>query len=65
VTVREGEVVPRAGNCLNKVRGGTLLLTASKEIDDSGFARLVTRVNYKTKDGERKESLIYNLTLLQ
>jgi hypothetical protein len=64
VTVREGEVVPRAGNCLNKVRGGTLLLTAPKEVDDAGFARLVIRVSYKTKDGERKQSLIYNLSLI-
>jgi hypothetical protein len=65
VTVREGEVVPRAGNCAKKIQGGTLLLKAPQQINDSGFARLVIRVTYKTKDGERKESLIYDLTLLQ
>ena len=64
VTVKEGDVVPRAQGCSNKIRGGTLFLTAPYEIDDSGVTRLVIRVKYKTRDGDRTQSLVYNLSLI-
>ena len=64
VTIKEGEVVPRAQGCSNKVRGGQLLLTAPKEIDDPSFARLVIRITHKTRDGDRKFSAVYNLSLI-
>jgi hypothetical protein len=64
VTVKEGDVVPRSQGCSNKIKGGTLFLTAPQEIDDSGAARLVIRVKFKTKDGDRMQSLVYNLSLI-
>jgi hypothetical protein len=64
VTVKEGDVVPRSLGCANKVKGGTLFLTAPQQIEDDGVARLVVRVNFKTKDGDRKQSLIVNLSLI-
>jgi hypothetical protein len=64
VAVKESEVVPRVANCVNKIKAGTLFLSAPQQIDDSGFARLVIRVSYKTKEGDRKTSQIYNLTLV-
>jgi hypothetical protein len=64
VTVKEGDVVPRSQGCFNKIKGGTLLLTAPQEIDDSGVTRLVIRVKFKTKDGDRTQSLVYNLSLI-
>jgi hypothetical protein len=65
VTIKEGEVVPRAQGCANKVPGGTLQLTAPKEIEDPSFMRLVIRVTFKTKaEGEHKASLVYNVSLI-
>jgi hypothetical protein len=64
VSIKEGDVVPRDRGCRNKVPGGTLLLTAPKEIDDPSFSRLVIRINYNTRDGRRPVSVFYNLSLI-
>lgn len=64
VTVKESNVVPRSWGCSNKIKGGTLLLTGPEVIDDDGAARLVIRVKFKTKDGDRMQTLIYNLSLI-
>ena len=65
VTIKEGEVVPRNQGCANKVPGGTLQLTAPKEIDDPSFTRLVIRVTFKTRaEGDHKVSVVYNVSLI-
>jgi hypothetical protein len=64
VTIKEDNIVPRIQGCSSKIKGGILLLTAPQEIDDSGAARLVVRIKFKTREGERTQSLIYNLSLI-
>jgi hypothetical protein len=64
VTIKEGDVVPRNEGCRNKVPGGTLEITAPKEIDEPSFTRLTIRVKYKTREGDRQATVIYNLSLV-
>jgi len=61
--VREGMVLPRVANCANKVKGGTLMISA-KEIEDPSYTAVTLRVTFKTKDGVRKVSQVYNVSLL-
>jgi len=63
VSVREGMVLPRILNCAKPVQGGTVVLTAPKEIDDASNTRLTLRIKYKGKDGNRQSSVVYNLAL--
>ena len=62
-TVKEKMVLPRVGRCANRVPGGTVVLTA-KDVEDPSYTPLTLRVTYKTKDGERKFSQVFNLSLL-
>jgi hypothetical protein len=62
LTIKEGQVLPRRQNCANKVAGGTLVATA-KEIKEKAETKLTYRVKYKTKDGDRQTSNVYNLSL--
>ena len=43
--------------------GGTLVITA-KEIEDPSYSAMTIRVTFKTKDGERKVSQVYNVSLI-
>lgn len=63
VAIKEGMVLPRWQRCAKKVPGGTIVITA-KEIEDPSLTSITVRVIYKTKDGERKSSHVYNLQLL-
>jgi hypothetical protein len=62
-TIKEAMVLPRRGNCANRVPGGTLVLTA-KDIEDPSYGALTVRLTFNTKDGERKFSRVYNVSLL-
>jgi hypothetical protein len=62
-TVKEKMVLPRIGHCANRVPGGTLVLTA-KEIEDPSYTPITLRFIYRTKDGERKASQVFNLSLI-
>ena len=62
LNVRQEEVVPLRQNCAQKVPGGTLVLTA-KDVTESKQARLTYRLKYKTKEGDRQRSAVYNLSL--
>jgi len=57
-----GMVLPRAQKCAKPVRGGTLILTA-KEIDEPKQATFTYRIKYKTKEGDRQRSGVYNVSL--
>jgi hypothetical protein len=61
-TIREEMVLPRYQNCASKIPGGTLVL-AAKEIEDPSYTRLTVRVTFKTRDGDRKFSQVFNLSL--
>jgi hypothetical protein len=63
VSVKEAMVLPRAQSCAKKVPGGIIVITA-KDIDDPSYTHLSVRVNYKTKDGDRKFGHVYNLHLV-
>ena len=62
VTVKEGMVLPRAQKCANRVQGGTLLI-AAKEIEDHSVSEFTVRITYRSRDGERKLTSVYNLAL--
>jgi hypothetical protein len=63
VSVRQEMVLPRQQRCANRVQGGKLMITA-REIEDPSHTNLTVRITYKTKDGDRKLSQVYNLHLL-
>ena len=63
VAIKEAMVLPRGQSCPKKVDGGMLTLSA-KDIDDPSFTRLTLRILYKTRDGDRKYSQIFNLQLV-
>jgi hypothetical protein len=63
VSVKQEMVLPRAQQCASRVPGGKLIITA-KEIEDPSYTSLTVRITFKTKDGERKYSQVYNLHLL-
>jgi hypothetical protein len=62
VSVKEAMVVPRQQNCSKPVKGAKLFVTA-KDVADYTTSKLTIRITYDTKDGERKPSESYNLTL--
>jgi hypothetical protein len=62
LSFKPGMVLPREQKCAKPVRGGTLVVTA-KEIDEPKQATLTYRIKYKTKDGDRQRSGVYNVSL--
>src|SRR5215831_8674804 len=62
VAVKAAMVTPRAQRCPKPVPGGTLVVTAG-EIEDHSYTTLTIRIIYHGRDGDRKSSLIYNLSL--
>lgn len=62
-TIKEAMVLPRAQSCGNKVAGGMLVVSA-RHVEDPSYSNLTLRFTYKTKDGERKFSQVFNLSLL-
>jgi hypothetical protein len=60
--VKPGMIMARRQNCPSPVPGGTVVATA-KEIKAPMEAKLIYRVKYKTKDGDRQQSHIYNVSL--
>jgi len=62
-TIKQAMVFPRSQKCANKVSGG-LLVVSAKNIEDPSYTNLTLRITYKTWDGERKFSQVFNLSLL-
>ena len=63
VSVKKDMVLPRYQSCPNKVPGAKLLVSA-KDIEDPSLSRITIRVTFRTKDGDRQLSQVYNLSLL-
>lgn len=63
VTIKEQMVLPRYQQCGNRVPGGMLTVTA-KDIEDQSYTTLTVRITYKTRDGDRKFSHVFNLSLI-
>jgi len=62
LSIREGMVLPRRQNCPTEVPGGILVAKAG-EVKDPVQGRLIYRIKYKTKDGDRQLSNTYNVSL--
>ena len=62
LAVREEMVLPRRFNCVNKVPGGKVVMTA-KGVTEALEGKLVYRLKYKTKDGDRQTSQSYLISL--
>lgn len=62
LSIKAGMVIPRAQKCAKPVRGGTIIATA-KDISEPKQATLTYRVKYKTKEGDRQRSVVYNISL--
>jgi hypothetical protein len=62
VAVKAAMVTPRAQRCPKPVPGGTLVITAGN-IEDVSYTALTIRIIYRGRDGDRKPSVIYNLSL--
>jgi hypothetical protein len=62
LSIKEAMVLPRRLNCANQVPGGILVATA-KDVTEPVQGKLVYRVKYKTKDGDRQLAQTYNVSL--
>jgi hypothetical protein len=62
LSIKEAMVLPRRLNCANQVPGGILVATA-KDVSDPVQGKLIYRIKYKTKDGDRQLSNTYNVSL--
>jgi hypothetical protein len=56
--------VPRTQGCSNKINGGTILATA-KDVKEPQSVKLVFRVKYKTKGGDRQVANSYYVELFR
>jgi hypothetical protein len=62
LSIKEAMVLPRRQNCANQVPGGVLVATA-QEVKEPIQGKLIYRIEYKTKDGDRQLSNTYNVSL--
>ena len=63
VILKEGDVIPRNQGCANKVPGGTMVATAGN-VTETKLSRLMVRVKYKTKEGDRQGAVVYYIGLV-
>jgi hypothetical protein len=62
IAVKAAQVTPRAQRCSKPVPGGTLVITTG-DIEDTSYTTLTIRITYRGRDGDRKLSHIYNISL--
>ena len=62
LSIKEAQVLPRRQGCAAKVSGGTLMLSV-KGVTERTEGKLTFRLKYKTKDGDRQMSSVYNISL--
>jgi hypothetical protein len=62
LTIKPGKVVPRNQGCTNEISGGTMVVAAA-DIPQKKSAKLVYRVKFKTKDGDRQVAQVYSVEL--
>ena len=63
VTLRKEKVVPRSSNCGKPVSGGTLVVSAPKDVKARTEGRLTVRVDYETLDGKRQSTREFNVII--
>jgi hypothetical protein len=62
LAIKEAMVVPRRLNCTNEVPGGLLVATA-KDVTEPVQGKLVYRIKFKTRDGDRQSANTLNVSL--
>ncbi len=62
VEIKQAMVVPRAYSCANPVAGGKMMISAAN-IEEYSHSRMVLRVTYRTRSGDRQRSQHINVTL--
>jgi hypothetical protein len=62
LSLKEAMVIPRRLNCTNEVPGAILVATA-KDVTEPVQGKLIYRIKYKTKDGDRQRANTYNVSL--
>jgi hypothetical protein len=62
VAIKQAMVVPRYYGCAKPISGGKLVITAN-DIEDYSHTRMVLRIKYKTRNGDRLRSQHLNVTL--
>jgi hypothetical protein len=62
LTIRPGMVVPRNQGCTNEISGGTMVV-AAKDVAQKKSARLVYRVKFRTRDGDRQTAQVFSVEL--
>ena len=62
VTIKEAMVTPRFFNCATPIKGGKVIITAN-DIEESSYSTLTIRYKLKTKEGERRFSQVYKISL--
>jgi hypothetical protein len=62
LSIKQASVLPRRQNCADQVPGG-LLMASAKDVKEPTQGKLVYRIKYKTKDGDRQTSATYNVSL--
>jgi hypothetical protein len=62
LSIKEGMVLPRRQGCSKTVSGGTIVATAGT-VEKSTTGKLLYRVKYKTKDGDRQVAVAYYVDL--
>ena len=60
--INPANVVPREVGCANPVGGGKLVVTAGN-VEAYSYTRMVLRINFKTLNGDRQQSVNINVTL--
>ena len=62
VVIKEAMVVPRWVNCAKPIAGGKMMISADR-IEEYSYTRMVVRVTYKTRNGDRQRSDHINVAL--
>lgn len=62
VAIKQAMVVPRVFGCAKPVSGGKMMITAN-DIEEYSYTRMVVRIKYKTRSGERQFSRHINVAL--
>jgi hypothetical protein len=62
-SIKEDMVLPRLQKCPTKVKGGKLVVSAGS-VEDPSISQLTVRVTFDTREGIRKQTFVYNLSLL-
>jgi hypothetical protein len=63
VTIKEAMVLPRAQNCAKTVPGGIMVISA-RNVEDPSYTSMTVRITYRTRDGDRRFSQVFNLSLI-